>query len=340
MSNVAVPDMPILGARDSGSLEPDEVVDSNERECFLGVDGGGTKTHAVVTDSRSRVLGEGFSGGSNPLRVGLDDAISNLQQAISQACADAGIRRRDITAACLGIAGVSHPIHYETMKNALERRLDLKRLELVTDARAALAGALDGEPGVVIIAGTGSIAMGVNGSGEEARSGGWGPTFGDEGSGFDIARHALQAVAASFDERLPQTILTGRVCQRLGISSAADLPGVIYNSDSEPVEIASLADLVTDAAREGDEVAKEILAEAGVELAGLVASVIEKLGMQEQPFGVAYVGSVFRAGDLVLDSFKTTLGRVAPKARVRAPVLPPAVGAAKLAEVYALRGKQ
>ena len=297
---------------------------------FLGIDGGGTKTHAVITDAKYRVLGEGFSGASNPLRAGLEQAVANVEAALDEACSQAGVARRDITAACIAIAGVNHPIHYETMKHALDRALRIGHMELVTDVRAALEGALDGQPGVIIVAGTGSIAMGINGAGEMERSGGWGPIMSDEGSGYDIARRALRAVVASFDGRQQPTILTERICRELGIASAADLPGVIYNSDSEAVEIASLAKLVTEAAEEGDAVAREILAGAGRELGQLAISVIEKLGLQAQSFRVACVGSVFHSGEYVLGSLREAVRRVAPAAEIGPPLFSPPIGAVKL----------
>jgi N-acetylglucosamine kinase-like BadF-type ATPase len=326
---------PVSRTGNSGTLELDEPVESKLEDHTLGVDGGGTKTHAVITDASGRVLGEGLSGGSNPLRVGLDEALSNLDRAVSEACEHAGIRRRQISAACFALAGVNHPIHFHTMKDALDQSFGIEGLLLVPDFRAALAGALDHQPGVVIIAGTGSIAVGVNASGKEERSGGWGPTLSDEGSAFDIARRALRSVAASFDGRSPSTVLTARICARLGIANASDLPGVIYNSDSETVEIASLAQLVTEAASDGDQTALQILAEAGRELGRLVVSVIQKLGMESDSFGVAYVGSVFNSGEYVSKTFTETVTRAAAHAVVRPALFSPAVGAAKLAQVAA-----
>jgi N-acetylglucosamine kinase-like BadF-type ATPase len=298
---------------------------------FLGIDGGGTKTQAVIADAFCRVIGEGASGASNPLRIGLRDAVSHIECAVAEAAAAARVKLEQITSACAAIAGVNHPIHYHTMKDALDHALALDNLHLVTDARAALEGALDGRPGVVIIAGTGSIALGVNAAGREARSGGWGPTFGDEGSGYDIARRALRAIASSFDGRARATALSARFCRRLGIASTADLPGVIYNSDSEPVEIASLAELVAEAAGEGDEVARQILREAGGELAGLAASVVERLGMQSDEFRVACVGSVFKSGEVVWSSLRRTIQAIAAGAEVGPPLFPPTIGAVKLA---------
>lgn len=301
------------------------------KKYLLGIDGGGTKTHAVITDSSCRVIGEGFSGAANPLRVGLEEAISHIDQAVADACAQAGIEIGDIDSACAAIAGINHPIHYHTMKDALDEALQIAGLELVTDARAALEGALDGKPGVVVIAGTGSIAIGLNEAGEQARAGGFGPTLSDEGSGYYIAQRALKAVVSSFDGRSPKTTLAESICKRLGVASPNDLPGVIYNSDSEPVEIAPLADLVDEAAREGDEVAQQILAAAGSELGRLAASVIEKLGLSSRAFRVACVGSVFRSGEVVLKPLRDAVLSVAPQAEIGPPIYPPAIGAAKLA---------
>ncbi|HEY9231841.1 MAG TPA: BadF/BadG/BcrA/BcrD ATPase family protein [Blastocatellia bacterium] len=304
-----------------------------EPPCFLGIDGGGTKTHAVITTASYKIIGEGFSGASNPVRVGFDLAVAHIGEAVEQACEQAPLAPQDLAAGCAAIAGISHPIHYHNMKKGLTRRLGVDHLELVTDARAALEGALDGKPGVVLIAGTGSIAMGINEARTVERSGGWGPTLGDEGSGYDIARQALKAVAASFDGRAPRTVLTERLCRQLGIHSAKELPGVFYNNEAEEsTEIASLARVVAEAAVEGDTVARGILAQAGRDLGELAVSVIRKLGFESAAFRVAYVDSVFKAGDCVLDPLRAAVRTVAPRAEVGPPLRPPEIGAVKLAQ--------
>src|SRR5262245_32102568 len=321
----------ITSGRTTGSLAPDQPKPSRQRHYYLGIDGGGTKTHAVITNSNYDILGEGFSGGANPLRIGLEEAVSHIDEAVTEACEQAGISRSRIDSACAAIAGINHPIHYHTMKDALDEVLQIAELELVTDARAALEGALDGKPGVVVIAGTGSIAIGINKEGQQARAGGFGPTLSDEGSGYDIARRALKAVVASYDGRSPQTKLSQLICDKLGVASAGDLPGVIYNSDSEPVDIAPLAELVDEAAREGDQVAREILSAAGGDLGRLAVSVVGKLALGNQPFRVACVGSVFRSGDLVLRPLREAVLSIAPNALIGPPLYPPAIGAVKLA---------
>jgi len=299
---------------------------------FLGIDGGGTKTQAIVIDSSGQVLGEGASGASNPLRVGIDQAMENVFSAAAQAVKSAGLRIDQITAAVAALAGISHPIHFHAVKQALDGALGVKDLELVTDAQAALVGALDGQAGVVIIAGTGSIALGVNRAGEMVRSGGWGPELSDEGSGYDIARRALRAVAAEFDGRSPSTKLSELIFKRLGVETAADLPGVIYSSNRDPVEIASLAELVTQAAEAHDEVAESILSVAGTDLGHLAVSVIERLRMASCNFRIALVGSVFKAGQPLISALKERVLAVAPHAEFGPPLFSPTIGAARLAQ--------
>jgi N-acetylglucosamine kinase-like BadF-type ATPase len=305
------------------------------QDYYLGIDGGGTKTQAVVMSSSRQVLGEGTAGASNPLRVGIDQAMENIITAAAEAVEDAGLRIDKVASAVVALAGISHPIHFHAVKQALDRALGVKDLELVTDAEAALVGALDGQPGVVIIAGTGSIALGVNRAGEMVRSGGWGPELSDEGSGYDIARRALRAVAAEFDGRSPSTRLSDLILRRLGVETAADLPGVIYSSNRDPVEIASLAELVSEAAESGDEVAGSILSAAGTELGHLAVSVIERLRMASCAFRIALVGSVFKAGEPLISALKARVLGIAPNAEFGQPLFPPTVGAARLAQSLA-----
>jgi N-acetylglucosamine kinase-like BadF-type ATPase len=302
---------------------------------FLGIDGGGSKTHAVLTDSRLRVIAEGFGGPANPARVGVDQALSSISDAIAEACFAAGISLDQVTSACAALAGVGDSAHYDPMNQAIRREFGLNKILLVTDARAALEGALEGEPGIVVIAGTGSIAMGVGDSGEPARSGGWGPLLGDEGSGYDIGRQALRAVAASFDGRAPRTQLTDLVSARLGIETPADLPAAIYGNGFDHAEIASLAELVWQAAQLGDAVAQAILADAGRALGELAVSVIRRLGLESRPLRIACVGSVFNSGEFVLNAMKEAVSRVEPLAEIGPPPHQPAIGAVKLARRHA-----
>ena len=302
-------------------------------QCWLGVDGGGTNTRAAIIDREGNVSGEGNALAANFLRVGLSDAVEHVTSAVEQACSAAGIDRNQIQAACFGLAGVGNAKHRRQMHDALFRALQINAMSVETDARVALAGATNLEPGVVIIAGTGSIAYGMNDRGEYARAGGWGPAMGDEGSGHYIGRRALEAVVSAFDHRAPETSLTGDVCRHFGVTSPSELPPVIYDSPTEIMrEIAQLSRIVVKAARGGDVVSLGILTDAAIELARAVAAVIERLKMRHQSFRVAYVGGVFNAGDMVITPMSESISVVAPHAIVAPPLFPPVIGAAKLAQ--------
>ena len=182
------------------------------RKLVVGVDGGGTRTRAVIL-SGDHILGEGTAGPSNPLRVGIANAAAAIREAIDKACAAALIHRDDIVAGGIGLAGVRRKDIKTRMREVLIDSLGIKNIEVVTDGEAALYGATDGAPGIVVISGTGSICCGVNRQGKRVFAGGWGPVAGDEGSGNWIARRALQAAAQATDERGPKTCLVAAACE-------------------------------------------------------------------------------------------------------------------------------
>jgi len=223
------------------------------------------------------------------------------------------------------------------MLEALRREFKIDEILLETDARVALAGATGNEPGVVIIAGTGSIACGINSRGRYARSGGWGPTMGDEGSGSYIGRRALEAVVMAYDYRGEPTIMMEPVLRYFGVSSPPELPPVIYDApDDVAGRIAQLSRIVVSAAEQQDRVAIKILSDAALELARAAVAVIEQLRMENDIFRVAYVGGVFSAGDLVISPLRKEINRVARQALVAAPLESPAIGAARMARAHYL----
>lgn len=300
------------------------------RRLVLGVDGGGSKTRAVVADGAGEILGEGLAGASNPLRVGVSEAVGAIRDAADRACADAGVRRVEIVAAEVGLAGVRRADIRERMRAGLVE-LGVKTVEVVTDADIALYGATEGKPGLVIIAGTGSICCGVNARGRRACAGGWGPVVGDEGSGSWIARRALQAVARSTDGRGRKTALVESACEYFNVTKPEDLSTAVYAPNMTNTRIAGYSRRVVVAARRRDAVAREIVEEAGRELASAAVAVIRKLKMERERFQVAYVGGVFEAGALILDAFTEEVALAAPRAHVAPPLLAPAEAAARMA---------
>lgn len=304
------------------------------RRAVVGVDGGGTKTQAVVLDANFAILGEGLAGPSNPLRVGIANAATAIREAIDRACEGARIRRTDLVAAQIGLAGARRKELSARMREALVG-LGIGEVVVVGDADIALYGATEGEPGLIVIAGTGSICCGVNARGKRACAGGWGPIAGDEGGGAWLARRALRAIAHAADGRGPATSLTLSACSYFHVSDPNDLSTAIYAPTITNERLAGFGKYVIEAAKARDRIAREIVAEGGRELGTSAAAVIRNLKLERESFQVAYVGRVFEAaGELVLSPLSEEVKRVAPKAYLAPPRFSPAVAAARMAREH------
>ena len=301
------------------------------RRAVVGVDGGGTKTRAVILSADFGVLGEGLSGASNPLRVGIAGAATAIREAIDRACESAQLRRTDLIAAEIGLAGARRRELNARMREAL-LVLGIGEIVVVGDADIALYGATEGEPGLIVIAGTGSICCGINARRKTICAGGWGPIAGDEGAGAWIARRALRAVAQGLDGRGPTTSLTDAASSYFHVTDPNDLSTAIYAPTMTNERLAGFGKDVIEVAKAKDRVAREILREGGQELGSAAAAVIRNLKLEREAFPVAYVGGVFdAAGELVLSSMREEIGRVAPKANLAPPRFSPAVAAARMA---------
>jgi N-acetylglucosamine kinase-like BadF-type ATPase len=297
----------------------------------LGVDGGGTKTHAVIMDRAGRVLAEGDAGPSNPLRVGVGRAVAAIREAVDKASDRASVLRSSLAVAELGLAGARRQDIRASISRALTVSLGIPRIEVVTDADIALYGATGGEPGMVVIAGTGSICCGLNRKGVHACMGGWGPLAGDEGSGAWIARRALQAVAQATDGRAPETSLVQSACDYFNVTKPYDLLLALYAPSMNNSRIAGFSRHVVEEARGGDRVARQIVSSAGRELGQMVSALVKRLQMQREKFSLATVGGIFEAGQIVLTPLKKEVERIAPRAHFTGPLMPPAVAAAHMA---------
>ena len=303
----------------------------HSQNSVVGVDGGGTKTEAVIMDINLRVIGDGLAGPSNPLRVGIAGAAAAVREAIDNACASAKLRRGDLVAAEIGLAGARRKELRERMRETLAP-LGIGEIEVVTDAEIALYGATDGAPGLVVIAGTGSICCGINARHKRFCAGGWGPIAGDEGGGAWLARRSLRAVAHAFDGRGPQTALTELACAYFHVTSADDLTTAIYAPTITNERLAGFGRDVVNAAKDDDPVALQIVEDGGLELGRAAVAVIRHLQMERDRFQIAYVGGVFRAaGELMLGSLRAEVRKVAPRAFFEPPHFAPAVAAARMA---------
>ena len=298
---------------------------------FLGVDGGGTKSNIALMNEAGNVVSESTGGPSNPLRVGVETAVSNIVKAIDTACDTGGISRGDIVAATLGLAGTRRTDIRERVRESFVGKYHIRKTHVTTDADIALYGTTLGKAGLVVIAGTGSVCLGINDAGEKAIAGGWGPIAGDEGGGRGIAEQALHAIAKASDGRGPATKLSERAAEYFRASNVENLIGAIYAPKMDNSRIAGFAKHVVATALEGDKIARDIITDAGRELGTAVVAVVRKLKLQKSSFPIGRVGSVFKAGKLLTDPMNELILAVAPKASLADPQIPPSHAAALMA---------
>ena len=265
---------------------------------IVGVDGGGTKTLALLGNLDGNVLARGVSGPSNYNAIGFDAACSSLESAINSARKD---YPGEISALCLGLAGAGRTEDIERFQNWAIHTFPKTAVKVVSDAEILLMACASPGPALALICGTGSIVYGRSVTGELIRAGGWGYLFGDEGSGYAIGSAALRAVMRAHDVRGPKTLLSALVLQRYDLRTPPELVHKIYRGDSPHLEIASLAVLVEQAAGQGDSVAIAILEESSRELAETIAAVYSKLGMSIVPLVIT--GGTILKGRYLMKAF-------------------------------------
>lgn len=272
-------------------------------DLFLGIDGGGTHTVALLATTAGAesgatnwsMLGRGESGPSNLHAVGAERALAALDEAVSRAFTAAGLERRPVAAACLGLAGAGRPGDQAIIRAWAERVQLASKVEVTNDAALLLAAGTPEGWGLAVIAGTGSIAYARAADGRTARAGGWGYLLGDEGSGYDLALRGLRAVARAADDRGPPTSLTGTFLEKLNLQAPPDLVPAIYQGHWDRAALASLAPLVLDAAEVGDEVALSVVEGAAAGLARTAHAAARRLSLDEQAVPVALAGGVLLA---------------------------------------------
>jgi N-acetylglucosamine kinase-like BadF-type ATPase len=305
----------------------------SSRAYFLGLDGGQSSTVAIIGDEGGRILGIGRAGPCNHVATaeGKTKFVDAVQGCLNAAALQAGLDSTSnrFASACLGFSGGP------TDKEALLRELiATERMTVTDDALIALSGATAGQPGLIAIAGTGSIAFGRNSSAKTARAGGWGYLFGDEGSGFYITRQALRAALRSEEGWGPATSLRSVLLQATGAPDVNQLLHRLYTPEYPRPRIAALSKLVDEAAENGDVAARNILNEAAQQLAILAGAVRGQLFQPGEAARVSYVGGVFRSR-ILLERFRMLL-EIEEGNQVSPPDYGPAAGA--LLEAYQAAG--
>lgn len=295
---------------------------------MLGIDAGGSKTVALLASLDGQVIAEGRAGGANLRTHGELVVEKTLHEVIDQVL---GGRAERPVAVCLGIAGVDRQDDAATIRGLMRRLGFRDHTLIVNDALIALVAGAREPVGLVLVAGTGSIAYGVNARGVAARAGGWGPVLADEGSGYWIGRRALVAVMRQADGRGPRTALTPLVLERLRLSQPDDLVNEVYEGAERRQLVASLGPLVAQAQAAGDAVAAEILRDAAAELVLASASVVGRLEMRGDVFPTFLSGGIFRSIPSLAAEVTARLAEVAPRASVSLLAAEPAEGAVSLA---------
>lgn len=296
---------------------------------FLGFDGGGTKTECVLTDDEDRVLARSFGGPSNPLRAGYAKTWFALSAAADAVLAHEHLKAADIQGICAGLGGTGRPRAARRVANFFERAFPQAVVRIITDLEIALEAAVGTGEGVVLIAGTGSVACGRNAGGQTALAGGWGPWFGDDGSAFDIGRRAIRAVMRARDGLGAPTLLADRV---LGPVECPNWDVLMERIAKDPDDVfPRIFPLLVEVADAGDGPAREILLEAALALSDLARAVVEALGLRDRAFLLAKAGGVFGRSAILDGAVDAHLARIAPKARVEKLRTAPAVAAARLA---------
>ena len=294
----------------------------------VAVDGGQSSTLALVAAPDGRILGTGLAGPSNHIHEpgGMERLHNALHQSIMLALQNAGRTVGDITHVSLGMTGAA-----DIAQQIVQQMIPTAAVQSHFDMVTALAGASVAQPGVVVIAGTGSVAYGRLADGREARAGGWGWLIGDEGSAFSIGRAALQSAAHAADRRSELTILLQRLVDHFQMPSFWDLRNALYTPAITRAQIAGLAALVTAAAQQGDAVAMQLLDQAGRDLAAIAIGVIKQLGVLDTGMTVYTTGGVFKAGEFILKPFHDTLRAQSPASAVQEAAFSPIIGGLLLA---------
>lgn len=293
---------------------------------YLGIDGGGSKTTCAVGDDNS-LLGTGTSGGSNVVRGGEAQAREALHSAIRQACAVANIQPAQVQRTCVGAAGAARPEISQVIRRFVAEVV-AGEIEVVGDMVIALQAAFARGPGIVTVAGTGSIAYGRDEKGHTARAGGWGFAVSDEGSGYWIGRSAVTATLRARDDGEPTRLLD----QIFKAWQVTTIEGIVLIANAmPPPDFAALLPGVLAAADAGDALARGVLTQAGVELAALAKIVAGRLFADAGVIPVGMSGGVFRNSALVRQVFYNSLRSEYPTAAVNATVIDPVRGALDLA---------
>lgn len=299
------------------------------RLLYAGVDGGQSGSRAVLADGEGHVLAMGVGPACDHITSphGYERNAAAIQGAILDALTKSGADASEIIAVGMGLTSAPRELDVQPIFARIVHEIAQPRHVWVDhDAATNLAGATAGAPGVMVIAGSGSIAYGINAAGEEGRAGGLGYLMGDEGSGWWIGISALKAAAAAADGRGEETAILPYVLDHYDVPTIRHMHGILYgDSFRRPMVSGITADIARLA--QTDEVAHAIMTEAGERLGRMVLAAVRQIHRVGDVVDIYPTGGVFRAGEIVVAPFRSTILAGWPEARLQQPHFEPVFGA-------------
>ena len=285
---------------------------------YFGIDGGGTHSRLAIVDSELHVMVKVVAGSTNIYSVSQETACRNLEELFGRACKEISIERSDLVRGCIGSAGLARPHEMALFRGFFNKILgpDVP-VKLCTDGEILLCGGLNSLEGYCLVAGTGSVALGRSNNGTLVRAGGLGYMLGDEGSAWWIGHEAIVRTLRGNEKRDLESSLLPEILKRCKLSEPQDLVAYVHHQASK-ADIGSLAPLVTEAARNGDALALDILHKGAQELALLVQSVVKR-----SPFinhkELVLAGGVMEHDEIVRDRLISILGIDLPDLKIGFP---------------------
>lgn len=275
---------------------------------IAGIDGGGTKTTAVITTTDGKVAAKASAGPVNPNVVKQDELYETFSGLMHDLKQQDKMAFNHLTSLFAGISGAGNDKAVQMLTSLLKELIPEKtRVRVEPDTINALYSGTLGEPGIVQIAGTGSITFGLNAEGRRDRTGGWGYLFGDEGSGYDIGKAGITAALKAFDGRGEDTMLFDMICSHFRINDPHNLIQYIYSLPSPKIAISPVAKLVFEAYKQHDAAAAEIITGAATELTNSIRTLKMKLCQSEEKVNVVLCGGIFDDRDVLLKLLKKEL---------------------------------